>query len=136
MKQQFSERLSLIMKVRKMKQSELSKKTGLAHGTISNYLLGKYVAKGKNLRLLANALDVNAGWLECIDGVPMQPNNDLIRIEPWEEEYAELNHKRYAFSDLEYTIIERYRMSDPKTQKIILSLLDLEEMAELEASAK
>ena len=60
MNEQFSERLSAIMEIRGMKQADLSKRTGLAAGTISNYIQGKYAAKGKNLRLLADALDVNA----------------------------------------------------------------------------
>lgn len=135
MNEQFSERLSAIMEIRGMKQADLSKRTGLAAGTISNYIQGKYAAKGKNLRLLADALDVNAGWLECIEGVPMKPNNDLILVEPWEEQYAELNRSRYSFSDLEYMIIERYRAATPKTKNIILSLLDLEEIAAMEAES-
>lgn len=132
MKHNFSDRLSSIMEVRGIKQIELSKKTGIAPGTISNYVQGKYAAKGKNLRILADALDVNAGWLECVPGVPMKPNNDLISIEPWEEQYAELNRNRYSFSDLEYMIIERFRSAEPKTQKIIVSLLDLDDIAESE----
>ena len=65
----------------------------------------------------------------------MKPNNDLILVEPWEEQYAELNRSRYSFSDLEYMIIERYRAATPKTKNIILSLLDLEEIAAMEAES-
>lgn len=126
----FSERLICVMKLKGLKQAELAKRSGLAPGTISNYILGRYSAKGKNLRILAEALDVNPAWLEGICGAPMQPSQSLVESETWEEEWQENNRSRYSFSDLEYMLIERYRMAEPRTQKIILALLDLEDMAE------
>ena len=52
---EFKDRLIYAMDQKKVKQIELSNRTGLAPGTISNYMQGKYKAKGENLRKLAYA---------------------------------------------------------------------------------
>ena len=59
--------------MRKMKPIDLSTRSGIAPGTISNYMLGKYKAKGENLRKLASALDVDPGWLEGVPEAPTMP---------------------------------------------------------------
>lgn len=124
----FSERLIYAMDQKKMKPIDLSTRSGIAPGTISNYMLGKYKAKGENLRKLASALDVNPGWLDGVPEAPMEPSDSLISTMPWEDEYYTKLKEKYSFSDLEYMLIEKYREADQKTKNIVISLLDLENM--------
>lgn len=75
---EFKDRLVLVMEQKKIKQIDLANKTGLAPGTISNYMKGKYKAKGDNLRKIARALDVNEAWLMGYD-VPKQSFDILYK---------------------------------------------------------
>lgn len=75
---EFKDRLVLVMEQKKIKQIDLANKTGLAPGTISNYMKGKYKAKGDNLRKIARALDVSEAWLMGYD-VPKQSFDILYR---------------------------------------------------------
>lgn len=70
MKEAFSKRMKDAMNLRKMKQVELSEKTGLGKSAISQYFAGTYEPKQKALYLIAKALDVSEAWLMGYD-VPM-----------------------------------------------------------------
>ena len=70
----FSNRLNIAMRVRNIKASELSSKTGIAKSSLSEYINGKYEAKQDGLYLLANALNVSEPWLMGLD-VPMEKEN-------------------------------------------------------------
>lgn len=59
----FGERLKEALDERKISAAELSRKTGISEGMISQYKSGAYVAKQKNLELFAKALDVSIPWL-------------------------------------------------------------------------
>ncbi len=50
-----------------MKQADLVRKTGISKGTISGYLSGRYVPKQKNIYKIAQALNVEIGWLMGFD---------------------------------------------------------------------
>lgn len=126
---EFKDRLIYAMDQKKVKQIELSNRTGLAPGTISNYMQGKYKAKGENLRKLAYALNVDPGWLDGVPEASIEPTNDLIDSQPWEEKYYQDLKEKYSFTDLEYMLIEKFREADHKTRNIIISLLDLEEFS-------
>lgn len=65
-----SERLCEALFIRGMKQSELTKKTGLSRSSINNYMYGKFEPKFENIQKIAKALDVNDKWLSGYD-VPM-----------------------------------------------------------------
>lgn len=69
----FRNRLILSMKIRKITQVDLVKKTGLCKSSISQYISGIYEPKFKALYKLAKALDVNEVWLMGYD-VPMERN--------------------------------------------------------------
>ena len=73
----FATRLRMIMNIRGLKQSELSKLTGLDKSLISCYLSGKYEAKQDNLTLLAKVLNTNEAWLMGYD-VPLAIDNSII----------------------------------------------------------
>ena len=76
----FSNRLKTAMRIRNIKASELSDKTGIAKSSLSEYINGKYEAKQDGVFLLAKALNVNEAWLMGCD-VPMEKetisNNDF-----------------------------------------------------------
>ena len=50
-----------------MTPAELSRKSGLSESTICHYRKGMYKPKNKKLYALAEALNVNAGWLMGYD---------------------------------------------------------------------
>ena len=67
----FSDRLKEAMKAKGLKQTDLSRSSGLDKSLISNYLSGKYKARQENLYILAKVLDVPEAWLMGHD-VPMR----------------------------------------------------------------
>ena len=73
----FSNRLKTAMRIRNIKATELSVKTGIAKSSLSEYINGKYEAKQDGVYLLARALDVNEAWLMGLD-VPMERTTDDI----------------------------------------------------------
>ncbi len=75
-------RLREAMDMRKKKQVDLERETGINRSAISRYLSGEYEPKNKPIYELAKALDVSEQWLMGYD-VPMerpkaQKNNDAI----------------------------------------------------------
>lgn len=71
----FANRLNDAMRIRNMKATELSEKTGIAKSSLSEYINGKYEAKQDGVYLLAKALEVSEAWLMGAD-VPMERNTD------------------------------------------------------------
>lgn len=68
----FPDRLKKAMQLRGFRQIDLSSKTGIERGTISNYINGKYKPKAKNVIIIAKALGVNSPWLLGAKDVPME----------------------------------------------------------------
>lgn len=66
-----AQRLKEALRIRDMKQADLSEKTGIGKSSISTYISGSYEPKQKNLYKLAMALNVNEAWLMGLD-VPME----------------------------------------------------------------
>lgn len=71
MSDKFQERLKEGMRLRRMRQSDLARVTGLGKSNISHYVRGRYEAKQAALYLIAKALNVNEAWLMGHD-VPME----------------------------------------------------------------
>lgn len=63
----FSNRLNTAMRIRNIKATELSEKTGIAKSSLSEYINGKYEAKQDGVYLLAKALNVTEAWLMGLD---------------------------------------------------------------------
>ena len=57
--------------------SELSRISGVGKSDISNYIKGKYLPKQDKCYLLANALNVDAGWL--MTGVEPNETNPVVQ---------------------------------------------------------
>ena len=72
-KDTFANRLSQALSPRKMKQAELSKKSGIWASAISDYINGKYEAKQDKVDIIANTLNVDPAWLMGYD-VNMERN--------------------------------------------------------------
>ena len=77
-----ADRLREAMIIRKKKQVDLERETGINRSAISRYLSGEYEPKNKPIYELAKALDVSEQWLMGYN-VPMerpkaQKNNDAI----------------------------------------------------------
>lgn len=75
-------RLREAMGIRKKKQIDLVRDTGINRSAMSRYLSGEYEPKSKPIYELAKALDVSETWLMGYDA-PMerpkeQKNNDAI----------------------------------------------------------
>lgn len=79
----FADRLIQALQIKKMSAAELSRKTGVAEGTISNYKKGVYEAKQDRVLEFSKALNVNPAWLMGYD-VPIQdestPTPDYFHI--------------------------------------------------------
>src|SRR5574344_2262414 len=75
----FSKRLKEAMKIRNIKQAELSQKSGISKSSLSEYLKGKYEAKQTGLYHLAKALDINEVWLMGED-VPMDRDYGRTKV--------------------------------------------------------
>ena len=70
----FQSRLNEALQLRDMKPTELSRLSGIAEGSISQYRKGKYKASQENLETLAKALNVPIAWLMGAD-VPLVGKN-------------------------------------------------------------
>ena len=66
----FAERLKTAMQLRGVRAAELSERSGINQGDISNYLSGKYKAKQDRVYTFAQILEVNPAWLMGYE-VPM-----------------------------------------------------------------
>lgn len=71
--------------IRNMKQVELAEKSGIAKGTINNWLNNRYQPKQKPLYKMAKILDVSEMWLAGYE-VPMErpeaqtKNDELVQL--------------------------------------------------------
>lgn len=66
-----AQRLKEAMMIRKVRQTDLVRETGIAKGTISNYTKGKYEPKAPSISKLSKALNCSDMWLMGYD-VPME----------------------------------------------------------------
>ena len=71
----FKDRLRKAIEIKSLKPIDISKKTGITKGTISNYLNGRYKAAQTNLYLISKALNVDEAWLMGYD-VPMEKEDE------------------------------------------------------------
>lgn len=93
-------RIREALQIRNMKQVELSEKTGIAKGTINNWLNQRYQPKQKSLLSLAKALDVSEMWLAGYD-VPMERPVEQKKS----DELAQLIHSMRKDDDLKNLFI-------------------------------
>ena len=137
----FAERFNNVLAEKKIRQIDVSNRTGIAPGTISNYAQGKYEPKGLNLEKIARELDVNEAWLAGYDAPKareeLDPSKAIKNLESrtafdkWEEEYYDQD---LPFAELsedvtreEMNLLTSYRDADPAIQAAVRKLLDVED---------
>lgn len=110
----FGERLKEALEKRNLSAAELSRRTGISEGMISQYKSGAYVAKQKKLEIFSKALNVSIPWLMGQD-VSMELNSlpsDAVPYDPIVHEipilgyisaglplYAEEHIEGYTYTD-------------------------------------
>lgn len=76
-KQLFISRLNYAMKIKKITQYSLSKRTGINKGSLSSYLSGKYLPKQDKIQVISRALDINSEWLMCNSDIMEYHDNNI-----------------------------------------------------------
>jgi len=121
-------RISELLSVMGISQTEFCKKTGLQKSALSNYLNGDREPRQNQLSKIADAYNINPAWLMGYD-VPMNYELEVFdNPAEFERKWNTLGGGRHpiSLSDTEYSIIINFRASDPVTQSNILKLLNIE----------
>lgn len=74
---EFSERIKVLMEEKHIRQTDISKRTGISEGTVSKYVSGQQTPKSDKIDLIARAYGVNPAWLLGYD-VPMSADAPRI----------------------------------------------------------
>jgi len=85
--EKFASRLKIAIEKCDISAAELSRRTGIAKGTISNYLTGRYKAAQDNLYSLSKALNVSESWLAGYDEDRSISNQIIIKFNSLTEEH-------------------------------------------------
>lgn len=112
-----SERLKEAMSLRKMKQVDIMRSTGLDRGSVSHYVSGNYEPKNEAIFKMAKALDVNEMWLWGYD-VPMERTAEQKKI----QEDAEFHARILRDQELLEALKVYYKLPDVQ-QKIVIDLI-------------
>lgn len=112
-----SERLKEAMSLRKMKQVDIMRSTGLDRGSVSHYVSGNYEPKNEAIFKMAKALDVNEMWLWGYD-VPMERTAEQKRI----QEDAEFHARILKDQELLEALKVYYELPDVQ-KKVVLDLI-------------
>ena len=59
----FAQRMQEEMQRKNLKQADIAERTGIPTSAITMYYNGKYLPKAKNLKLIAQVLEVSESWL-------------------------------------------------------------------------
>ena len=105
----FATRISLALKIRNMKQSELCRLTGIPKSAMSQYIRGAFEPKQDRIYLLAKALNVSEAWLMGYD-VPMERE----KISPSNEE---------NLTEGEKVLLELFRQIPEEQQDLVLQMI-------------
>lgn len=79
----FKERLEIALTMRDITPAELSKKTGIGEGAISQYRKGAYKASQRNLEKIARALQISIPWLMGVSEESFTPLESLPKMREW-----------------------------------------------------
>ena len=105
-----STRLQEILKIKKIKQADLARMTGISRGAISNYVLGRYEPKSDIINKFAKALNCSEMWLWGYD-VPMMKQSPSTEISLTEGEEMLLDLFRQIPSDKQALVLEMIRVA-------------------------
>lgn len=104
MRAEFKDRLQEAMKIRGISAATLAKRTGMNRSSVSRYLSGEYDPSRSSIFLMADALNVDPGWLM---------GGDI------DTDYA------LHLSDDEVLLIETYRKADDMEQRLVKCALGM-----------
>lgn len=76
---EIADRIKYALNYRKLKPKDLSEKTGISRSSISEWLSGKYEPKQDKIFLIAQALNVDEGWLLGLD-VPIERKSNISEL--------------------------------------------------------
>ena len=114
-----ADRLKFAMKIRGVKQVDLSKMTGIHKGSLSNYTSGRYEPKSEAINKLAKALNCSEMWLWGYD-VPME------RFEEQKKSDAQIDIADRLYNDASfYEAVSLLDKLDPEQFKKITELMQL-----------
>ena len=123
MKNSFGSRFQQALRLRGLKQTDISARTGIAPGTISNYALGKYAPKRDKLEAIATALGVSVSYLAGYTDDP-NPTGD-----PGLDTFTRMTQPgsfgSVSVSADELKLILAFRDADPDIQKAICLMLKI-----------
>ena len=105
-----SERLSLALSLRGMKQAELCAITGIPKSAVSQYISGEFKPKQNRVFLIAKALGVDEAWLMGYD-VPMEPAK------------AEDSPTELPLSEGEKRLLELFNRVPEDKQQLVLQMI-------------
>lgn len=117
----FAERLKKAMEYRNKTITDISENCGLSKGLISNYLSGKFNAKQKNIKIIADYLEISPSYLLGITDqfvIPMQKVLQTILPEDTEE-YKKLEIKRNLIDEIKAICT----FQDEETLRTILTIV-------------
>ena len=124
----FTDRFNEAMAMRGMKQVDISRKTGIAPGTISNYARGKYTPKDDKLTAIAEALGVTEAYLCGFSDDPAPTGDpgldDFLDRFVRSTQPGSFGPVTVSPEDLE--LLAAYHEADPRIQDAVRRLLDLE----------
>lgn len=109
-----SKRLNYALALRHMSQAELSKKTKISTGSLSQYMNDRINPKQDRICIMAKALYVSELWLMGFD-VPMERSKE-IKIN-----YVDLDPE---ITDDIRLLVERYKRLDEQKREHILKTLE------------
>ena len=73
----FADRLKAALLMNNTTAAELSRKTGISEGSLSQYLKGTFIPKADKVYLISKELNVSPNWLLSFD----EPDERLLTIE-------------------------------------------------------
>jgi transcriptional regulator with XRE-family HTH domain len=106
-------RIREALQIRNMKQVELAEKTGIAKGTINNWLNNRYQPKQKALMKMAKVLEVSELWLAGYN-VPMERPTEQKKS----DELAQLIHSIRKDEELKDLVVSICTLNDEQRKTI------------------
>lgn len=96
------QRITTALEYRGMTAAELSRKTGIDEGALSNYRSGKYAPRQDRIYLISQALDVTPSWLMGFDTDPAAAEGavtELFEKLPKEQQGQVLDYMRFLLNN-------------------------------------
>ncbi len=121
-------RLAEALRIRGMKQVELSEKTGLSKASINSWLRQRWQPKQKPLAILAQALDVSEMWLAGYDA-PMERPVEQKKADVLTDALLSMRNDM----DISYSVVRMSNDEDFKELVIDITKLNREHLQHIQA---